>query len=153
MKNYLSFTLISIALACTIFSKAQAYGDDETTFFDFKGRASAYVADDRTIYLWSGKPVAYLESDSLSRGDIHVYGFNGKHLGWFSKGIIYDHEGLAVGGVKGVFSSPTELGGLKSLKELKPLKSLKELAPLKPIFQKQWSEVPLRIFLALGAND
>ncbi len=34
-----------------------------------------------TIYLWGGKPVAYLSAESDD--GFHVYGFNGKHLGWF----------------------------------------------------------------------
>lgn len=52
----------------------------ETTLFDSRGRAAAYIAEDLTIYMWSGKPVAYLDRDS--GGGFHVYGFNGKHLGW-----------------------------------------------------------------------
>lgn len=102
---------------------------DETTLYDSKGKAAAYIADDMTIYLWSGKPVAYLSSGG---GGTSVYGFNGKHLGWFEKGYIRDHDGDAACGVKGVIRSP-QLEALKSLKELKPLKSLKELAPLKPL--------------------
>lgn len=45
--------------------------------------AVAYIdADDElTIYLWGGKPVAYLERDTGN--EFHVYGFSGKHLGWF----------------------------------------------------------------------
>ena len=122
---------------------------DETTLYDSKGKAAAYIADDMTIYLWSGKPIAYLSSGG---GGTSVYGFNGKHLGWFEKGYIRDHDGDAACGVKGVIRSP-QLEPLKSLKELKPLKSLKELAPLKPLISMNWSDVPCRIVLGLGAED
>jgi len=54
----------------------------------------AYIADDReTIYLWDGHAVAYLYEDK-------VYGCNGKHLGWFVDGIIYDLYELRAGFIK-----------------------------------------------------
>jgi 4-fold beta-flower domain-containing protein len=59
-----------------------AYAQDETTLFSSQGKPTAYIADDSTIYLWSGKPVAYLYPDSVNDG-LNIYGFNGKHLGWF----------------------------------------------------------------------
>src|SRR5579864_6900639 len=70
--------------------------DEEVTLFNSKGKAIAYIAvsDDMTIYMWNGKPVAYMEPDKGATG-FHVYGFNGKHLGWFVKGLIRDHEGDA----------------------------------------------------------
>jgi hypothetical protein len=128
-----------------------AQSDEEISLFDFKGRAVAYIAEDRTIYLWDGKPVAYL--DGQSRDDLDIYGFNGKHLGWLKVGIVYDADGYAVGGIKEVFRSPTQLEPIKGLKELKPLKSLKELRPMKPLLSKQWSETPLKHFLREGADS
>jgi hypothetical protein len=124
---------------------------DEITLFDAKGNAAAYIAEDQTIYLWSGKPVAYLYPDSGHEG-FDIYGFNGKHLGWFIKGIARDHEGDAACGVKSVVSLP-QLEPLKSLKELKTLKSLRELRPLRPIFSRSWSATPCRIFLFDGSAE
>ncbi|MBN2123050.1 MAG: hypothetical protein JW821_02045 [Deltaproteobacteria bacterium] len=65
----------------------------DTTLFDKSGEAIAYIASDYrgTIYLWEGEPVAYLHEET------HVYGFNGRHLGWFVDGILYDHAGQRVG--------------------------------------------------------
>ena len=56
-----------------------SFGDSEISLFNSNGEAVAYIAvdDDLTIYLWSGDPVAYIDDED-------VYGFNGKHLGWFS---------------------------------------------------------------------
>ena len=53
----------------------------EISLYDSVGEAVAYIDsdDELNIYLWRGKPVAYLEHISL-------YGFNGKHLGWFKDG-------------------------------------------------------------------
>jgi hypothetical protein len=42
-----------------------------------------------TITLTNGQPVAYIQRP-------HVYGFNGKHLGWFREGLIFNHEGYVV---------------------------------------------------------
>jgi hypothetical protein len=139
----------SLALSLVLLASATAQAQDELSLFDGKGRAAAYVVadDDLTIYLWTGEPVAYLSKD---RGrDYHVYGFNGKHLGWFVNGIVRDHEGDAACAFKDVISN-TEIEPLKSLKSLKALKGLKELAPLRPLLSQQWGELPCRFFLSQG---
>ena len=45
----------------------------------------------KTIYLTDGSPVAYLYNRD------HVYGFNGRHLGWWIEGILYNHDGERIG--------------------------------------------------------
>lgn len=132
-----------------LLASQSAFAQDEISLFDGEGRASAYVvADgDLTIYLWTGEPVAYLVRDSGR--DFHVYGFNGKHLGWFTGGVIRDHDGDAACAVKEVIQSP-QLETLKGLKLLKSLKGLKELAPLRPLFSRQWGKLPCRFFLSQG---
>jgi hypothetical protein len=131
---------------------AQDDASEEVTICNSGAEPVAYIADDMTIFLWSGKPVAYLSSES-GTDQINIFGFNGKHLGWFSKGVIYDHDGLVVGAIPKVLLTPEKLEGLKGLKELLPLKSLKELAPMQPLFQKKWSDTPLQIFLNCGVSE
>jgi len=65
----------------------------ETTFFDKNGEAVAYIMDDynNTIFLMDGHPVAYLYEDS------NIYGINGRHLGWLTEDIIFDHDGKRIG--------------------------------------------------------
>jgi len=139
-------------LSCTVLIAAAMTGfaADETTLFDSRGRATAYIAEDLTVYLWSGKPVAYLFPDSRRDG-FHVYGFNGKHLGWFVRGLARDHEGEGVCGIKGVLAR-TEIEPIKSIKEIKPIKSIREIPPIRPIFSRVWSETPCRLFLFAGAD-
>lgn len=145
-----AFLLLVLAVAwCT--ASARAGDDDETTLFGATGNAVAYIADDLTIYLWSGKPVAYLDKDDA--GGFHVYGFNGKHLGWFVRGVLRDQNGAAAGAVKEVFRSPPTLEPFKSFKEFKPFKSFKEFAPFRPTFSTEWSETPLKLFLLQGVAD
>jgi hypothetical protein len=135
------------ALAAVLMVASGTAAAEEISLFDARGRATAYIAEDLTIYMWGGKPVVYLDRDS--GGGFHVYGFNGKHLGWFTQGLIRDHEGNAACAVKDAIRT-TELEPLKSLKELKPLKDLKDLAPLRTLFSSQWSEAPCRFFLLQG---
>jgi 4-fold beta flower protein len=65
----------------------------ETILYNKIGEAVAYIAADyhRTIYLWEGLPVAYLFDEG------HLYGLNGRHLGWFKDEVIYNHDGVRVG--------------------------------------------------------
>src|SRR5215510_11508420 len=126
----LVFAVFVIAIA-----GIRARASTEFSLFDPGGRPVAYVGEDLTIYLWSGSPVAYLKDDDSSSG-FHVYGFNGKHLGWFIGGIIRDHHGDAVGG----------------LKELAPEKNVAELPPLPPELSRERSDVPLRTFLMQGVD-
>lgn len=117
----------------------------EITLFDQEGAPIAYIDtdEDLTIFLWNGTPVAYLDKSS-------VYGFNGKHLGWFKEGIIWDRSGYAVGFVKGAVNKLTKLEPLKSLKKFTPLRSLQQLEPLEPMSKDRWSPIPLDIFLLQG---
>ena len=65
----------------------------EETLYDKKGDTVAYIATDYhgAIFLWDGQPVAYLYEED------HLYGINGRHLGWFINEIIYDQEGARIG--------------------------------------------------------
>ena len=67
----------------------------EITLFDRKGHPVAYIAEDgeSSIYTWHGHAVAYID------GDV-VHGWNGRHLGWFIDGIVYDLHGRRAGFVR-----------------------------------------------------
>jgi hypothetical protein len=120
----------------------------EITLFGADGAAVAYISDDLTIYLWSGDPVAYLESDAA--GGFHIYGFNGKHLGWYVSSVVRDHHGYAVGAKRDAFSSPVQVEPFKPFKKFKPFKAFKEFAPFRPFFRNTWSQMYLDEFLMQG---
>ena len=65
----------------------------ERKLFNKNGDVVAYITDDyhETIYLWDGSPVAYLYEDQ------HVYGINGRHLGWFVDEILFNNSGERIG--------------------------------------------------------
>jgi len=127
-----------VIFATTVFAK-------EIALYDSDGDAVAYIDTDHdlTIYLWGGQPVAYLVADS-------VWGFNGKHLGWFEDGIIRDLKGYALGCIKGAVDINYNPQPLKGQKQLRPLKSLKELEPIRPLKIDEWSSLPLSLSLASG---
>jgi hypothetical protein len=62
---------------------------DDKTLFDKNGNPVAYIAEDynKTVYLWDGSPVAYIYEGE------HVYGINGRHLGWWLDEILYNVDG------------------------------------------------------------
>ena len=135
---------ITLMTICLTHTQAQ-----EISMFNSKGIAVAYVNtddDDLTIYLWSGKPVAYISNNN-------IYGFNGKHLGWWVKGLIRDHEGDVVGATKEVTNMYTEYEPYKGYKEYKPYKSYKEYAPYKPYWSSSWSSGSFKMFLLQGIGD
>lgn len=119
----------------------------EFDLYDSRGRPAAYfdLSDGLTLYLWSGKPVAYLDGDS-------VVGFNGKRLGWYRNGVLYDQDGNVVAAPAAAFKTPVPPPPPRGLKELKPLKGLKGLKPLKPLFSLSWSELPAQVFLLQGVD-
>jgi hypothetical protein len=142
--------LFRIVFATLAFVSIVNASGEEVTLFNGKGKATAYVAvdEDMTIYLWGGKPVAYLEPDKTG-GGFHVYGFNGKHLGWFVQGVGRDDDGDAACVVKERLKS-TEFEPFKAFKEFKPFKAFKEFAPYRPSFSKSFSNMTCSLFLAEG---
>ena len=132
-----------------LFHVAVAGADADLSLFDGNGKPVAYVAEELTVYLWSGEPVAYLYQDS---GKVHVYGFSGKHLGWFVRGIIRDHDGNAVGAIKEALRSSTEYEPYKGYKQYKPYKGYREYAPYQPYLSQSWGDLPLRLFLLQGVE-
>jgi hypothetical protein len=123
----------------------------EIDLYNGAAEAKAYIADDLTIYLWDGEPVAYLDP-SRNNTEVDVYGFNGKHLGWFRRGIMFNHEGYAVGAVREAFISNPGFAPFKGFKQFKPFKSFQEFAPFQPIFKKSWSDTSLTRHLRKGIN-
>lgn len=117
----------------------------QVTLFDSYGAPVAYIDydDDSTIYSFAGEPFAYLEDD-------HVYGFNGKHLGWFERGVLRDHSGASAGFIKEASPVFTQFEPFKGFKQFKPFKGFKEFAPIKPFDAAFGIEGALHDWLARG---
>lgn len=101
----------------------------QDTLFDANGAAVAYVdyKDDSTIYSFAGEPLAYLHGNN-------IYGFNGKHLGWFEQGVLRDHSGHGAGYSKQALPVFAQFEPFKGFKQFKPFKAFQEFAPFKPFY-------------------
>lgn len=124
-------------------SRAPQLNHDEESksgleFYDRSGIATAYLIDETHIYDWNGNPSAYIQDD-------RVYRYDGKIIGWYSKGFIFDVHGDAVlfsTGAQGGPSKPMrKMKPLKKLRKLRPLKSLRQSAPARPAFSLKWSAI------------
>jgi 4-fold beta flower protein len=105
------------------------------------------VDDESTIYMWDGRPVAYLYDSGISPDSSSIYNFDGNHLGWLNKGIVRDHNGYAIGFLKGTATVPTQFEPFKRFREFEPFKGFREFAPARPADIQQWSATPLSVFL------
>ena len=110
----------------------------EISLFNKSGDAVAYLIDDydRTIYFWDGQQTAYLFNER------QIYGVNGKHLGWFIDGVIFNTYGERIG-----FTATTC-----------PIPPSKEPVKLKKRFkdeiQSRWKENPLpKLQYILASED
>ncbi|BBV76646.1 hypothetical protein STW0522RAO56_27000 [Raoultella planticola] len=138
-----------LLLPVLLFSTLVSAGND-LDLYDNQGDPVAYIAldDDLTIYSWDGEPGAYLKRSQNNEFD--VYGFNGSHLGWFTKGMLVDHDGYVACAVKNLIAAPN-LPSLKSLKNLKPLKSIPEIPPIFPLLNNEFSQTNCSLLVASGA--
>ncbi len=77
-----------------------AMASNEVDLYDTQGNPVVYIAidDGMTIYSWGGQPDAYLKRGQNNEFD--VYGFNGKHLGWFIKGNLSTMMAMRYAGQK-----------------------------------------------------
>lgn len=119
----------------------------EETLFDISGNPIAYISfdNDSTIYLWNGRPVAYLYEDM-------IYGFNGKHLGWYAQGEVRNLQGLICGFNKYAADVYTSYEPYKSYKQYSPYRNYMEYAHYRPVFGRDKSHETLSSFLMKGAK-
>lgn len=114
------------------------------TLFNKDGNAVAYIDDDNeTIFLWDGTPVAYLDQGN-------IYGFNGRHIGWFEDGIVWDHRGQRNGFNRNSLPVFAKFEPFKAFKRFKPFKAFKEFAPVKPFKSHAIAEMDFVDFLRQG---
>jgi hypothetical protein len=113
----------------------------EISLYNTDGKVTMYIADDaETVYDWDGYAKCYIV-------DEEIYGWRGKHLGWFSNGFVYDLDGYRIGFTKE--ASPrilyTEL--TKRIKKTQWTKSQRRTAHHKPSFKTSESRLSLADYL------
>ena len=117
----------------------------ETTLYDGHGHPIAYIADDdeHSIYLWSGPAVAYIVDENL-------FGWNGRHLGWFVDGVLYNLKGYRVGSVRNKCSHAVYEGHAKYAKYIKHAKHARYAASARPTLKLSYSNEDLSGLLKQG---
>jgi hypothetical protein len=122
--------------------------EKETTLFGSRGEPTAYIENnhEKTIFSFNGEPLAYIDEKNS------IYGFNGKHLGWFEDHIIWDHSGKKVGFTKSSSPTFTKFEPFKGFKQFKPFKSFKQYEPHKPLKRSMVSDIGLLEFLKDGRS-
>ena len=118
---------------------------DALSFYDSQGKATAYIAveDGLAVYMWSGEAVAYLAEDSF-------FGVNGKHLGWYQDGAIYDRAGAIVAVPAAALAQTPDPARPRSPRQQLPPAREREARPSKPVFGRSWSKTPAREFFLSG---
>jgi hypothetical protein len=117
----------------------------EETLYDISGNPVAYIDYDSecTVYMWSGKPVAYITSDM-------IYGFNGKHLGWYVDGVVRNLSGQICGTNRYAATVYLKYEPYKAYKQYRPYRAFREFAHFKPLFTRVKSNESLSQVLSRG---
>lgn len=111
-EKYRSFLSLSpfLGAGCSSDSSEPAVvdpGQGQVTLYDAGKESVAYIdyPDDATIYLFDGAPVAFIQSEEL------VFSFNGRFLGWYRDGVLYDRTTYAVGARHDIVPGCDQYGG------------------------------------------
>lgn len=141
MKKILFLTLMMLFVS-TLAAQQQS-------LYDCDGEVRAYIDynEEATIFMWDGTPVAFVEIDG---SDSCVFGFNGRFLGWYEDGVIYDKKGYAVGARYAAVSMTSKVERIKGIQKATPIRPVTSISPIQPILKRTWSNTPLTEFLHSG---
>lgn len=137
---------VSVFLLLAIVASAE-----EIALYNANGEPTAYIdasQSDLPIFMYDGTPVAYLKT--ASGNYFHIYGFNGKHLGWLEDGRVLDHQGYVAGFQRGSMPKYTRSEPYKYCKKYKPMKSYAQSAPYKPYSKRSFGNTSLSLLLLSG---
>ncbi|MFZ4263238.1 4-fold beta flower protein [Sphingobacterium sp. HJSM2_6] len=121
----------------------------QLSLYNKNGEPTAYIDFDRdgTLFNWNGTPMAFLKTDGE---DNQVIGFNGRFLGWYEEGVLYDKQGRVIGQSKEHYFGVTRIEPIKSIQQIIPIKPIVIHIEFKPIFFNIWSSTSLGEFLYFG---
>ncbi len=141
MKKLLLLIIVTLTLS--------TLSAQQVSLYDSDGKARAYIDydEDATIFMWDGTPVAFLEKDG---SDNCVFGCNGKFMGWYEDGLVYNEEGYPVGAKEGAVNMWTQREPRKGRQARVPRKPRTPRVPRTPRWNRSWSEIPLISFLYSG---
>jgi hypothetical protein len=111
----------------------------QLVFSDSRGHVVALKDDDDDVVcLWGGAPVAIL-------GTASVYGFDGRHLGWFVEGWIRDHDGACVYYTDDAIGGPVRPARrtrpARGTRKARPSRKARQPPPLRRPNRRVWSDL------------
>lgn len=114
--------------------------------YDTTGNVAAVVDPDNQSYIYlasSGEPVGYIDTTNGA-----VYSFAGKHLGWYSDGVLWDNNGYMLAFVDSNKPKTLDVELVKKEVVLKPTKPVivtttKEVVTTPPVYVYEVSPTPL----------
>lgn len=116
----------------------------EVPLFNKNGKPVAYIEEDgETIFLWDGRPSAYFYKDK-------IYGWNGKQLGWFANGTIFDIYGFRAGFIRSKSPIATHIEPIKPVKQMRQVKNVRQVPLVKPVLCYGYSQKSLEELLEEG---
>lgn len=109
------------------------------TYHDNQGNPILYYKSSENVFFdYAGNSKFYLKKDNL--GDVNIYNFNGKHLGWYINGTLRDHQGRIMASETNKLMNVTyKMPPIKPVERIIPIKGVEELAPIKPLWINQFS--------------
>ena len=114
------------------------------TFYNRNGSAVAYLDNDgKSIYLFDGSPVAWLHGD-------RVYGYNGRYLGWYQMGWVYDRSGYPTYFTRGASGGPAKPARRarppRGARRARPARRARQAAPARPARRTSWSPLSSNLY-------
>lgn len=117
-------------------------------FFDRSGAPVCYAPDRRTFFFWTGEPAGFLRG-----GAVNAY--DGRFLGWFDRGWLYDRENrpaLFTGQAMGGPLRPLRLARAeKAPRQAVPMTAAPRPTPPQPVRQRGWSPHSGNAYFSQGA--
>ena len=115
----------------------------EITFYNKTGHPQIYLSDEHenSFYTWDGHAVAYLYKDK-------IYGWKGKHIGWYQDGSIYDLNGYKAGSIKEKCPCIVYIENVKYVKYVQYSRYCRSSSYSKPLFSQSYCDMDLIDFIA-----
>ena len=146
---------ILVTLLILLFPISVSAYENEISLLDSNGEAVVYidVDDELAIYTWGGHANAYLDgsvNDLLRGNTIDVYGWNGKHLGWYFDGVIMNHAGDASCSIREVHPNPKP-ETFKSVQYVQYVKYVQYIGPVQPFFSGRFGGIDCLALINSGS--
>lgn len=100
-------------------------GSENDTIYDRYGKPILRLLDDGRFVDFGGQNIGYLDGQD-------IYNYQGKHIGWYDKGIIRDHIGNCAGFGEEITAT---MAPFPPFKQIKPIPAITRIEPIRPIPQ------------------